>query len=31
MSVGFQGTGYGSSILRCELALTLTLLDKLKP
>ena len=28
LSVGFQGTGYGSSTLRCELALT-RMLDKL--
>jgi uncharacterized protein YecT (DUF1311 family) len=30
-SVGFQGTGYGITITRCELALTRTLLDELKP
>lgn len=30
-SVGFQGTGYGVSTTRCELALTRTLLDELKP
>ena len=30
-SVGFQGTGYGISTTRCELALTRTLLDELKP
>jgi hypothetical protein len=30
-SVGFQGTGYGISTTRCELALTQTLLDQLKP
>jgi uncharacterized protein YecT (DUF1311 family) len=30
-SVGFQGTGYGITTTRCELALTRTLLDELKP
>jgi hypothetical protein len=30
-SVGFQGTGYGISTTRCELALTQTLLTQLKP
>ena len=30
-SVGFQGTGYGITTARCELALTRTLLDELKP
>jgi uncharacterized protein YecT (DUF1311 family) len=30
-SVGFQGTGYGISTMRCELALTQTLLVQLKP
>ena len=30
-SVGFQGTGYGITTTRCELALTGTLLDELKP
>ena len=30
-SVGFQGTGYGVTTTRCELALTRTLLDELKP
>lgn len=30
-SVGFQGTGYGISTTSCELALTRTLLDELKP
>ncbi len=30
-SVGFQGTGYGVSTTRCELALTQTLLTQLKP
>lgn len=30
-SVGFQGTGYGIATTRCELALTRTLLDELKP
>jgi hypothetical protein len=30
-SVGFQGTGYGINTTRCELALTRTLLDELKP
>jgi uncharacterized protein YecT (DUF1311 family) len=30
-SVGFQGTGYGTTTTRCELALTRTLLDELKP
>ena len=30
-SVGFQGTGYGISTTRCELALTRTLLVELKP
>lgn len=30
-SVGFQGTGYGISTTRCELALTQTLLAELKP
>lgn len=29
-SVGFQGTGYGITSTRCELALTRTLLDELK-
>lgn len=29
--VGFQGTGYGITTTRCELALTRTLLDELKP
>jgi hypothetical protein len=30
-SVSFQGTGYGIFTTRCELALTQTLLDELKP
>ena len=30
-SVSFQGTGYGIFTTRCELALTRTLLDQLKP
>lgn len=30
-SVSFQGTGYGIFTTRCELALTRTLLDELKP
>jgi uncharacterized protein YecT (DUF1311 family) len=30
-SVGFQGTGYGITTTRCELALTRTLLNELKP
>jgi uncharacterized protein YecT (DUF1311 family) len=30
-SVGFQGTGYGITTTRCELALNSTLLDELKP
>ena len=30
-SVSFQGTGYGIFTTRCELALTQTLLDQLKP
>jgi hypothetical protein len=30
-SVGFQGTGYGITTTRCELALNRTLLDELKP
>jgi uncharacterized protein YecT (DUF1311 family) len=30
-SVGFQGTGYGIATTRCELALTETLLQQLKP
>lgn len=30
-SVGFQGTGYGIATTRCELALTRTLLDELRP
>jgi hypothetical protein len=30
-SVGYQGTGYGISTTRCELALTQTLLTQLKP
>ena len=30
-SVSFQGTGYGIFSTRCELALTRTLLDQLKP
>jgi uncharacterized protein YecT (DUF1311 family) len=30
-SVGFQGTGYGITTTRCELALTSTLLNELKP
>ncbi len=30
-SVGLQGTGYGITTTRCELALTRTLLDELKP
>jgi hypothetical protein len=30
-SVGFQGTGCGITTTRCELALTRTLLDQLKP
>lgn len=30
-SVGFQGMGYGIVTTRCELALTRTLLDQLKP
>ena len=30
-SVAFQGTGYGIFTTRCELALTQTLLDQLKP
>ena len=30
-SVSFQGTGYGIFTTRCELALTDTLLDQLKP
>jgi hypothetical protein len=30
-SVGFQGTGYGITTTRCELVLTRTLLDELKP
>ena len=30
-SVAFQGTGYGIFTTRCELALTRTLLDQLKP
>jgi hypothetical protein len=30
-SVGFQGTGDGITTTRCELALTRTLLDELKP
>jgi len=30
-SVGFQGTGYGITTTRCELALTRTLLEELKP
>ena len=30
-SVGFQSTGYGITTTRCELALTRTLLDELKP
>jgi hypothetical protein len=30
-SVGFQGTGYGISTTRCELALSRTLLGQLKP
>jgi len=30
-SMAFQGTGYGIFTTRCELALTQTLLDQLKP
>ena len=30
-SVGFQGTGYGITTTHCELVLTRTLLDELKP
>jgi hypothetical protein len=30
-SGGFQGIGYGITTTRCELALTRTLLDELKP
>jgi hypothetical protein len=30
-SVGFQGTGYGINTTRCELVLTRTLHDELKP
>jgi uncharacterized protein YecT (DUF1311 family) len=30
-SVGFQGTGYGITTTRCELALTRMLLEELKP
>jgi uncharacterized protein YecT (DUF1311 family) len=30
-SVGFQGTGYGISTTRCELALTQALLQELRP
>jgi hypothetical protein len=30
-SVGFQGTGYGITTTRCELALNRTLLEELKP
>ena len=30
-SIGFQGTGYGIATTRCELALTQTLLEQLKP
>jgi hypothetical protein len=30
-SVGFQGTGYGITTTRCELVLTRTLLNELKP
>jgi hypothetical protein len=30
-SVGFQGTGYGINTTRCELTLTRTLIDELKP
>lgn len=30
-SMGFQGTGYGIHTTRCELALTRTLLDQLRP
>jgi hypothetical protein len=29
--MAFQGTGYGIFTTRCELALTQTLLDQLKP
>lgn len=30
-SLGFQGTGYGIATSRCELALSQTLLDQLRP
>ena len=30
-SLAFQGTGYGIFTMRCELAMTQTLLDQLKP
>jgi hypothetical protein len=30
-SGGFQGSGYGITTTRCELALTRTLLNELKP
>jgi hypothetical protein len=30
-SLGFQGTGYGITTTRCELALTRMLLEELKP